>query len=250
MIDPEEIRAHAASWGTSDEQIRKDHLISHLLNALPAVEGFVFFGGTALNRTIVADGRLSEDIDLYLDPTSPAELVAITAALTSGTRSEFPDLRIVSQGGRGDVQTYAVTTEDLMVRLQVVGARQDLSRYETEIASVALRYSDLPASISMRVPVSDAFVAMKCVAFEDRRAPRDLHDLGSLVRLGLVRPSSIQTLVRFRGFGPVRTLYTPARSPSQESWALELAHQVADPGSAKETLALVRDALAQTADWE
>lgn len=47
--------------------MRRDHLISHLLGALssmPNNKELVFFGGTALARTLLPDLRLSEDIDL------------------------------------------------------------------------------------------------------------------------------------------------------------------------------------------
>ena len=49
------------------EQVRRDHLISHLLGAIAAgvpTNDLVFFGGTALSRSYLTDARLSEDIDL------------------------------------------------------------------------------------------------------------------------------------------------------------------------------------------
>lgn len=44
----------------------RDHLISHLLGYLSAhfADRIVFIGGTALARTHLVDGQLSEDIDL------------------------------------------------------------------------------------------------------------------------------------------------------------------------------------------
>ena len=53
-----------AKFGVSAEQVRRDHLISHLLGALSRMDdkkGLVFFGGTALSRTLLPDLRLSED---------------------------------------------------------------------------------------------------------------------------------------------------------------------------------------------
>lgn len=250
MIDANEIRTHAADWGTAEAQIRKDHLISHLLNSLEGLKGFVFFGGTALNRTVLASERLSEDIDLYLDPNAPADIDAVLDALRTGTSSEFPDLRISREGVRGDVETFSITTEDLVVQLQVVEPRHELGRYETEVGDVALRYSDLPETVPLRVPTADTFVAMKCVAFEDRQVPRDLHDLGSLALAGAIRPSSVEALHTFRGFGPVQALYAWDRSPTPEVWRTELAHQLRDPGSPDEALGAVRKALAQASGWK
>jgi len=250
MIDVEEIRVHTTSWGTSEEQIRKDHLISHLLSALAGLEGFIFFGGTALNRIVLVNRRLSEDIDLYLDPASPADTSLILDGFRAGTRREFPDLLITSVGTRGDVRTFAVTAEDLTVQLQVVGTRQEMSRYETALADVELRYSDLPSAVALRAPVADAFVAMKCIAYEDRRAPRDLYDLASLARAGAIRPTSIEALRKSRNFGPIRERYSPTHAPSLDSWETELAHQLFDPGSPLEALEAVREALGAAAGWD
>src|ERR1035437_7763140 len=57
----------AARFGVGMEQVRRDHLISHVLAAISSAvstEELVFFGGTALSRTHLADARLSEDIGL------------------------------------------------------------------------------------------------------------------------------------------------------------------------------------------
>ena len=64
----------AAQFGVATEQVERDHLISHLLAFLSsAVEDRVhFIGGTALARTHLPDGRLSEDNDLIaIDERSP-----------------------------------------------------------------------------------------------------------------------------------------------------------------------------------
>src|SRR5207245_733759 len=64
------LAAWAARFGVADEQVRRDHLISHILAAAATLEGagLVFFGGTALARTHLPAFRLSEDVDLLADP--------------------------------------------------------------------------------------------------------------------------------------------------------------------------------------
>lgn len=66
MLHPAEARTVADRFAAAESQIRRDHLISHLLAALTdhAADRVIFFGGTALSRTLLPDGRLSEDIDL------------------------------------------------------------------------------------------------------------------------------------------------------------------------------------------
>ncbi|MFI1239682.1 nucleotidyl transferase AbiEii/AbiGii toxin family protein [Nocardia salmonicida] len=56
----------AVQFGVPPEQVERDHLISHLLAAISRGFGdrLYFIGGTALARTYLASGRLSEDIDL------------------------------------------------------------------------------------------------------------------------------------------------------------------------------------------
>jgi predicted nucleotidyltransferase component of viral defense system len=52
MLDPRELAEIAAAFGVADEQVRRDHLISHVLAALSDLGApVVFFGGTGLART-------------------------------------------------------------------------------------------------------------------------------------------------------------------------------------------------------
>ncbi len=57
----------AERFGVAPEQVERDHLISHLLAFLSQNihDRIQFIGGTALARTHLPDGRLSEDIDSY-----------------------------------------------------------------------------------------------------------------------------------------------------------------------------------------
>lgn len=71
-MDPDEREAVAAQFGASTEQVERDHLISHLLAYLSRTfsDRIHFIGGTALARSHLPDGRLSEDIDLIAVGTS------------------------------------------------------------------------------------------------------------------------------------------------------------------------------------
>ena len=91
MLAPAELAAVADAFGVSDAQVRRDHLISHLLAALSgsARDRVVFFGGTALSRTHLPDGRLSEDLDLWAlgDRRDAARLVGPPCPTASGASS-------------------------------------------------------------------------------------------------------------------------------------------------------------------
>ncbi len=72
MLEQQELRLWAARFGVAPEQIRKDHLISHLLAGVAhstVARRAIFFGGTALARTHLGDRRVSEGIDLWSEPT-------------------------------------------------------------------------------------------------------------------------------------------------------------------------------------
>ena len=64
----------AQQFGVAPEQVERDHLISHLLAFLSKnfSDRIQFIGGTALARTHLPHGRLSEDIDLIaIDVATP-----------------------------------------------------------------------------------------------------------------------------------------------------------------------------------
>ena len=75
-----------AKFGVSAEQVRRDHLISHLLGALARMDdkkGLVFFGGTALSRTLLPDLRLAK-LTKLIEGKSGHLLRSRTRALYSG----------------------------------------------------------------------------------------------------------------------------------------------------------------------
>jgi Nucleotidyl transferase AbiEii toxin, Type IV TA system len=66
IVNSDERDLLAAQFGVATEQVERDHLITHVLAFLSTSVGdqVHFIGGTALARTHLAAGRLSEDIDL------------------------------------------------------------------------------------------------------------------------------------------------------------------------------------------
>lgn len=96
MLSRTELTRTAAEFGVAEDQVRRDHLISHVLHAVATAEPpVIFFGGTALARTHLAEpakgGRLSEDIDLHA--TERRRLAAaLDQALPRALRREFPGL--------------------------------------------------------------------------------------------------------------------------------------------------------------
>lgn len=197
MIDDQEIRARAARLKVPESQVRRDHLLSHLINALDGKDGLVFLGGTALNRTHLPDVRLSEDLDLHLLEGNVDELVD---HLLDAVRLEFPGFTQISGATRGDVATHVLGVDELRVQIQVIARRAEWARLRVASMPVRLKYPDLPDSVNMIVPTTESFGAMKLVAYVDRAAPRDLFDLRELAERDALNGASV-TLAR-EALGP------------------------------------------------
>lgn len=106
----------ATQFGVSPEQVERDHLISHLLAAIADrfADRVHFIGGTALARTHLPDGRLSEDIDLVALGNRNELAVELDAALeravarTHGRLSWGPALAAVRDTEAANLRTRSV----------------------------------------------------------------------------------------------------------------------------------------------
>ncbi|WP_327654702.1 nucleotidyl transferase AbiEii/AbiGii toxin family protein [Streptomyces sp. NBC_00483] len=242
MLSRHELARVAADYGAAENQIRRDHLISHVLHALAELDvPLVFFGGTALARTHLttaeAGGRLSEDIDLL---TGDRRMVAgvLDKALPRRLRREFPRSRWEPAfADVGSVDAAQLVTEDgLRLRIQLIdtgSTHADWNRWPTEVREIDLRYGDVPGPVRLRVPTLDAFAGMKIAAYADRRAPRDLFDLAALARLDKVT-DDVPRLVRdITGITPGRHHF---RTPPVMDWEDQLAHQTGYLPTAQECM--------------
>lgn len=205
------------AFGVGEVQVRRDHLISHMLAELSRVEGLVFYGGTALSRTHLPDLRLSEDIDLQVSGGHRRSADAVEDVLLSrfpGSRFEVP----VFQRRSSDSGLFHL--EEINVKVQLVDTSRGFPRYPTEESDIEQRYSDAPPA-RMIVPTSDSFVSMKLSAWSDRSAPRDIYDLWAMGEEGMISPDAV---LMYRRFGPGFIPWgTPP--PSAEEWDRALGHQ-------------------------
>ena len=224
-------------FGVAEDQIRRDHLVAHVLAALQecGVGELVFFGGTALAYTHLLDGRVSEDVDLLADPR-PAVAGWLDQHLPRLLRREFPGAQWLPAPSavRSPGSTLLVAATGESVRVQVLDWDHDWRRYPVERRVLDPRYRDV-ASTTLQVPTLRSFAVMKASAYGDRQAARDLVDLAALIRLGAVdaETSRLARAVlgrRIRG-------HDFRRAP--RDWAASLAHQMASVPDQEECLALV-----------
>jgi len=78
-------------FGADDTQVERDHLISRLLAELSReMQSLLkFYGGTALSRSYLPNGRLSEDVDLIAVGPRTEIAQQVMRALTLGLAREF-----------------------------------------------------------------------------------------------------------------------------------------------------------------
>ena len=223
MLDADEAETVRKIFGSSEAQVRRDHAISHILAAIQNLSSqMVFYGGTALSRTFLTAGRLSEDIDLYCDDRHA--LCQRLNALPELIEEEFPQSnwqKLPSQS-RDDERFYLNCEPEIQIQIQVVDSRSRLwQRIPIELTDIHQRYSDVPRT-KMHAPTFDGFVAMKASAWLDRRTARDLFDLDALSRVGKVSDEARKLVVDLLGYQLSNRMMA---GRVFGDWQIELAHQ-------------------------
>lgn len=241
MLHPDDLAEVTERFGVAVEQVRRDHLVAHLLSGLagcPAGD-LALIGGTGLAYTHLRQGRVSEDVDLLVDPWS-AVAEWVHESVPQLLRREYPDLRWdpgpTAVRRQGSARLVAVTGE--VVRVQLIEWQGDWRRYPTEQVMLEHRYRDVTAT-RLRVPTAAAFAVMKASAWCDRNAARDLFDLAGLAELGALG-SQAQAIAADALGRPIRGYDFIDRPP--RDWTLQLAHQTSRLPDPEQTMAVVGQA--------
>lgn len=248
MLGADQIRRWVDYFGTPENQVRRDHLISHVLVHLPAiVPTATFFGGTALCRTHLPDWRLSEDIDLLVQAAAHARQ-SFDDTLPAALRREYPgvDLRWTREG-LSTVGTVSV--EDLSIRIQLVPTDASYGRYPAGPLPVLLRYEDLPPTVDIVCPTREGATAMKLNAWAERAAARDLCDLYGLAQAGAITRDAIR-VARSVSSALQRHTFAAEQMPSVEGWQAALGQQMRIVPDRQSAFEAVRSAIATLEQWD
>lgn len=246
VLDERERVAVERRFGVVEEQVDRDHAISHTLAAIASIgtDDIVFFGGTALARTHLTGLRLSEDIDLIAlgDRRAVGDRIEQATARqlrrTLGSVTFTPHIRDTKHPAPAVMQVG-----DVSIQIQLVSS-EGYPDWPTEIASIEQRYSDAPPA-RLRVLTSAAFVASKLSSWSDRGASRDLYDLWALAEAGMI---DAEAAALFAKLGP----HTSAskvpftRIPTDAEWRAALDHQCIPAVGPDAAAKIVREALAAT----
>lgn len=240
----EEWEAVAQRFGVDLEQVRRDHLISHVLGALAAgvsTDDLVFIGGTALSRTHLTDARLSEDIDLVAFAPRNQVADAIEAAIRRGLARSHgrPAWRPTLSSTSGSQPAILGVDDTLNMQIQLVSGAGFL--WPTETVEIEQRYSDAPPA-RLRTLTAAGFGAAKLATWIERHAPRDLYDLWALGERGLIDAEALEVFVRKGPTGRPPATWVFERAPEEAAWRNALSSQTRLRVTAAEALIAARDA--------
>ena len=245
----EDMERVAARFGVGMEQVRRDHLISHVLAAIAAdisTDDVVFFGGTALSRTHLADARLSEDIDLVARIPRADLARQLESAVRRGLARSHgrPIWQPALTATTGSQPTVLSVPDRTSVQVQLLSGEGHT--WPTELVQVEQRYSDAPPA-RLRVLTADAFAAAKLSAWIDRGSPRDLYDLWATSERNLIGPSALRAFTAYGPFGTPPAARVFDRTLDQSDWTRALGHQTKLYVTARRAIDLVRQAWADAA---
>jgi predicted nucleotidyltransferase component of viral defense system len=244
VLDPDELQDVASTFGVDENQVLRDHLISHLLAVISAeaADKLVFIGGTALARSVIPGGRLSEDIDLVATGLRQEIARNLTIALPRSLRREFPGVTWEPSliAAKEPAPAILRTSDGLSVRIQLLSAT-GYPDWPTQRMDLVQRYSDAPPAV-LTVPTPAGFAAAKAVAWHHRRASRDLWDLWALAGRGHLDAEAADLYARL---GPTNRRPDPvdyADAPDQARWERDLGGQTRLAVTAVEAASVVAKA--------
>lgn len=245
VLSDGDLTAVEEMFGVGEAQVRRDHLISHVLAALSTLgtESMVFLGGTALSRTWLPELRLSEDIDLMAlgDRGELSDLVEKTVRRELrrgfGEVSFTPSLRAARHP-----ESSVISVRGLRVRVQLL-AGTGYPAWPSEVRPIVQRYRDAPPA-TLRVLTGPAFAAAKLSAWHDRRAPRDLYDMWAMAGRGMISEEAVGLFGRFGSFTRASAV-SFAEVPTKAQWDSALAHQCIPEVGPEQAAAVVGHAWAR-----
>lgn len=245
VLDEQERLDVEEKFGVGARQVVRDHVISHGLAAIAAAasDDVVFFGGTALARTLLPDLRLSEDIDLIALGNRPAVGQRIQAEIerrfnrTLGAATFIPRL-----GSAPHPQPSILEVKGTRIQVQLISG-EGHPPWPTQVTEILQRYSDAPPA-RLRVLTPAAFVASKLAAWTDRHASRDLYDLWALAEGGWVTRDAAALYCQYGQHTSVAKI-SFAAVPTQTEWEASLAHQCIIETTPEHAASVVSNAIAK-----
>ncbi len=244
-LSREDLERETARFRVADDQVRRDHAISHILAGISKTlrDEVIFFGGTALSRTHLVQVRLSEDIDLIALGTRSETAERLTSAINNALLRTHGRLSWSPGFTSKDVDPAILQTPTgIAVRVQLL-AKHSYEPWPTEIRGIEQRYGDAPPA-ELIVPTIESFVGWKTTAWHVRGASRDLYDLWALAQEGSITPGAADLFAKHGTTGTRPREFMFVEPPSEAEWQASLSAQTRLEVTAADALATVRNAWA------
>jgi len=245
MIPLPQLKTIASEKKVPPATIIKDYLLTWLLAGLsesPLFKRMWFTGGTALKKVYYKDYRFSEDIDLFTPgPCASRQMTQRLTEILEWTYNEL-GIRFASEGPYrfNDRYQYRIV-DDYFYAAGMIPDRQplliDIACFDPEFLEepqekvLIIEYQDIREAkntVSMVVPSILDILIRKMFAVQDRKEPRDLYDLATiLTRESLSFEQVLESYCQ--RFHPIskETFLREITSPMLEkSWEIRLSHQV------------------------
>lgn len=227
MLSTSERDRAKEQFGADDAQIARDYLISHVLAVLSdeLPQRVLFYGGTALSRSFLPNGRLSEDVDLISSGNRAEVARLVASSLRRRLAREFgrPTFTPLLEIARATQPVLVAFPNGASIQIQLLPA-DHYPPWPFESRSLEQRYSDAAPAV-LQVPTLAAFVGWKTATFIDRRAARDLWDLAALAEAGAFSGEAADLFRRFGQFGALPSDTTLPPAPQEDVWQRDLGHQ-------------------------
>ena len=243
VLDSQERRAVEEQFGVGARQVVRDHVISHGLAAIAAAAqgDVVFFGGTALSRTLLPELRLSEDIDLIALDNRREVGARIQAEVQRQFRRTLGAVTFTPQLGEAPhPQPSILEVKGTRIQVQLLTS-EGYPPWPRQLVDLEQRYSDAPPA-RLQVLTPPAFVASKLTAWGDRHAARDLYDLWALAEMGCINEAAAALYCRY-GQHTTLSRISFAELPNEREWEGSLAHQCVIRTTPKHAANVVKEAI-------
>lgn len=229
MIESRELTRRARDLGVSQDHVRGDYVLNHMLASISDSFGELNFrGGTALARVYWPDFRLSEDLDFIVDTMPPDFEQRLAECVSGATRRTDWQLKLRSGPARRGRHRFFVVSDfgEILIDVQ----SDERPHQPITMGKLTLPYSDLiEKERSIPTIALSEILGNKWFMLDesDRKEPRDLYDLWAGTELFSVPFEEIAAGHKAKyGYSP-HTAQIKRAKGLEDLWQDRLSHQLA-----------------------
>lgn len=180
-INLDELKITAGEKGFNLFYIEKDYYLTLALYKLREIEGLIFKGGTALNKTFLNYSRLSEDLDF----AATAEREVLKKEIKGKLKPDFNSIK--KEGSSRHTIRYKISDKSgaegkNFILLDINFAAKPILK--TQKIKIQHFYKEYIPKFSFRCLSKKELIAEKVRALITRHQPRDYYDVYQIIKKG------------------------------------------------------------------